>query len=164
MHWRILSHKSAYRRLLCYARCTCHIGMHAMVLSTPQACIRLHYMPHMHAYHCICKCMICRKGTHVAAQCTTQARMQWQNPPHVHASMGTSFTHPIRYLRDARARDPQNKPRAARGDARRCNILMNHHVQPATRKRSSISNRWSKAQSGKWRFPPPPPHTHTQHR
>ena len=111
---RRFCHTSMHIVALCYARCTCYIGMCAVVLSAPQACMMLQYVPHMHAYHSICKCMICHKGTHVAAQCTTQARMRWHNPPQVHASMGTSFTHPIRYSRDARALNPHFLTETAR--------------------------------------------------
>ena len=123
-------------------------------LCATYACIPLHDLSCRHA----CRCLIYHIGTRVAAQCTTQARMRWRDPPHIHASSGTSFTHPIRYSRDARAREPQNEPGTACGDTCLFNIVMNHLVQPATRRRSSISNCRSKAQNGKWRFPCPRPH------
>ena len=76
----------------------------------------------------------------------------------MHASSGTSFTHPIWYSRDARARGAQNELGTACGDACLLNILTNHLVQPPTRGRSSISNCRSEAQNGKWRFHHPRPH------
>ena len=140
--------------LVCMQCLVCHTGMHTVALCATYACIPLHNMSCRHAR----KCMICHTSTRVAAQYTTHSRMQWQNPPHIHASSGTSFTHPIRYSRDARAREPQNEPGTACGDACLFNIVMNHLVQPATRRISSISNCWSKAANGKWRFHRPRPH------
>ena len=163
-HIRIICHTcmhavtySATQDVICYtgmhAVHSLPHNMHTVALCATYACVPLHNLSCRHA----CRCMMCHIGTRVAGQCTTQARMQWQDPPHIHASSGTSFTHPIRYSRNARAREPQNEPRTACGDACLFNILMNHLVQPATRSRSSISNCRSKAQNGKWRFHCPCP-------
>ena len=150
--------------ILCYTSCICYFSRHVVLslqhrhiyvaLCATYACIPLHNMSCRHA----CRCMICHVGTRVAAQCTTHSRMRWQGPPHIHASSGTSFRHPIRYSRDARIREPQNEPRTAHGDTCPFNIPMNHLVQSATRRRSSISNCRSKAENGKWRFHRPRPH------
>ena len=132
----------------------CHTSMHIVALCATYACIPLHNMSCRHAS----RCMICHTCTCVASQCSTHSRMQWQDPPHIHASSGTSFRHPIRYSRDARIREPQNEPGTTCGDTCLFNILMDHRVQPATQRRSSISNCRSKVQNGKWRFHRPRPH------
>ena len=138
--------QAIFAALACMQCLVCHTSMHTVALCATYACIPLHNPSYMLA----CRCIICHIATHVAAQCTTtQARMQWQNPPHIHASIGTSFTHRIWCLRDARACEPQNESGTARGDA--CLFIMtNHLVQQATRRRSSISSCRSKAQKGKW--------------
>ena len=155
MHAVAYSATQADRTTLACMHCLgCHISMHTVALCAIYACIPLHNV----SCRLACTCMICHVGTHVVTQCTTQARMQWQNPPHIHASIGTSFTRPIRYSGDGRAREPQNEPRTVCGDTCLFNILMNHLVQPATRWRSSKLNCPSKAQNGKWRFLPHPPY------
>ena len=141
-------------RLLCMQCLVCHTGMHTVALCATYACIPLHNMLCTHA----CKCIMCHIGTGVAAQCTTHSCIHWKDAPHIHASGGTSFIEPIQCSRDARAREPPNEPGTTCGDACLFNILMNHLVQPATRRRSSISNCRSKAQNGKWRFHRPRPH------